>query len=268
MNQIVINQYWSNLPTSSIDKKRTLKRKLKRMEIKQGSKYSEVYIQRIKQFLNSRDQANVELAFYILKGNGIPPELHKTLTTGKKVLLCLEHGFLDIVGNIQSLDWEDCDLKELPTDIKHLKNLRDLYLEYNHLKEFPPEITQLTKLREINISENEFASIPASIGKLDQLEELKLSGNRLTTLPPEIGNLSKLQYIGLSNNKITTLPQEFAKLQNLEYLGFSNNELTKLPSEIYQLPRLKKITLYGNHFSHEEIKKINRHLPDTYVRFR
>ena len=54
------------------------------MEVKQETQYPQEYTQRINQLLNSRDEANVELAFYILKGSGIPYELYKTLGTGKK----------------------------------------------------------------------------------------------------------------------------------------------------------------------------------------
>lgn len=238
------------------------------MDVKQTSSFTSEYIQRIRQFLNSRDDTNVELAFFIMKGNGAPRELYKTLCTGKKALLCLEHGFYDIVKEVQSLDWEDCDLQELPPDLHYLQNLRELYLEYNQLHFIPSSLQYLTKLRELNLSENFLQYIPQQIGFLTQMEELKLSGNQLTSLPPQIGQLTQLQYIGLSNNRITRLPKEFKKLTNLEYIGFSNNELTQLPEEIYHLPRLKKITLYGNHFTHSEIKKINRYLPNTYVRFR
>ncbi len=49
-------------------------------------------------------------------------------------------------------------LKEIPSRIGQLTNLRKLYLDNNQLKELPPEIGQLTNLQHLNLDNKQLGN--------------------------------------------------------------------------------------------------------------
>jgi len=51
--------------------------------------------------------------------------------------------------------------KEIPKEIKYLKCLTHIDLDYNQISEIPKEIEQLQNLRELWLNENQISKIPA-----------------------------------------------------------------------------------------------------------
>ncbi len=156
-------------------------------------------------------------------------------------------------------------LKELPSDIKKLTNLRVLRLSGNLLKELPPEIGQLKLLQQLDLANNQLTKLPPELWNLKELDELRLNGNLLTQLPPEIARLTDLQILNLSNNYLKQLPNGIGKMKHLMYLKLSNNQLRKVPNEIKRLIHLRQLELGGNQLNQGEKEKIKKWLPNCSI---
>ena len=103
------------------------------------------------------------------------------------------------------------------------------------MKNLPPEIKELKNLTILDISDNQLTSLPPEITELKNLTELYIFDNQLTSLPPEITELKNLTTLDISDNQLTSLPPEISELKNLTELYISGNQLTSLPPEILEL---------------------------------
>jgi len=163
----------------------------------------------------------------------------------------VSNNFSDITSvcnltQLEYLNFEYCNVSNLPLEIGKLTNLISLNLENNELTTLPAEIGKLLNLTRLNLYSNQLTTLPAEIGKLPNLISLDLNDNQLTTLPAEIGNLKNLTRLNLYSNQLTTLPAEIGNLQNLTSLGLGGNQLTTLPAEIGKLQNLASLDLGGN----------------------
>lgn len=77
-------------------------------------------------------------------------------------------------------------IKEIPDEIKNLKNLVFLNLENNEVESISPEISELSRLKTLNLYNNKLKEIPEQIANMTSLDELKLTKNPFDMLPPEI----------------------------------------------------------------------------------
>ena len=101
-------------------------------------------------------------------------------------------------GGGKEMDWK----KQFKT-ISKLKKLEVLQLgPYNILKELPSEIGELINLKILNISNTQTYSLPNNIGSLQNLEELDISMTQISELPRGIYSLSKLKKLNLAETSI------------------------------------------------------------------
>ncbi len=201
-------------------------------------------IEKIRSLLNSQEEMNIRMAFQIVKGLGVPPELHLDLTDSFfKMMICLEE---EVVAPLQSL-----------------KKLELFALD--QLKSLPESIGQLPKLKMLNLCANALESIPESIGKLQQLRYFNLDSNQLRFLPQGIGKLTQLEWLELGQNKLQQLPESIGKLQNLRYLNLSYNQLIELPTALSTLEQLAELHLEGNPINHSFVKHLQDQMPDTRI---
>jgi Leucine-rich repeat (LRR) protein len=141
---------------------------------------------------------------------------------------------------ITKLGLSDYELRDVPSEIGKLTNLKKLSLEDNKLTELPSEIGKLTNLTRLDLSRNIFADLPPEIGKLTNLTRLDLSRNVFADLPPEIGKLTNLTKLDLKENHFTTLPSEIQNFTNLRELNLIRNESLDLASVCNVFPAYKK----------------------------
>lgn len=120
----------------------------------------------------------------------------------------------------------------LPEGIESLENLTDLEFD-GELKQFPTEVFDLPQLRVLDIPNNAITSLPPEIGQLTQLTELGLRGNRLTYLPPEIGQLTQLTTLDLRYNQLTSLPPDIGQLAQLQSLSLSGKDFSDLDCSLF-----------------------------------
>ena len=93
-------------------------------------------------------------------------------------------------------------LTEIPQGIFINTKLTTLDLSGNDLSgSLPSEVRHLQNLRVLNLSNNNFTGVPAEIGQLQKLEILNLSNNPITGLPLELGNLKRLKVLDLRNTQ-------------------------------------------------------------------
>ena len=89
------------------------------------------------------------------------------------------------------------------------QNLQFLNLANNKLKELPSEIGQLSNLREICLNCNRFDQVPNCVYTCGKLETIMMSDNRITQIDVEgLKKLSKLAILDLGNNNIGCVPPE------------------------------------------------------------
>ncbi|MBG9378813.1 hypothetical protein I5907_21450 [Panacibacter sp. DH6] len=115
-----------------------------------------------------------------------------------------------------SINGMDCDygdrtncwmIKEIPSDIKNLKNLTTLRLTLNAITTIPNELTELTNLTLIDLTDNSVLTEINRLTKLHNLQYLYLYGCGLTKLPDNIGDLINLKELGLVGNHLDKAEQ-------------------------------------------------------------
>lgn len=108
-----------------------------------------------------------------------------------------------------SINGMDCDygdrancwmIKEIPGDIKNLKNLTTLRLTLNSIATIPNELANLNNLTLLDLTDNAGLTNIDNVTKLSNLQYLYLYGCGLTKLPDKIGDLKNLKELGLVGN--------------------------------------------------------------------
>ncbi|MEL0659036.1 COR domain-containing protein [Psychromonas arctica] len=190
--------------------------------------------------LQLTEKKNVENTIgYILKGGrviglGLPRKNISDMT-----LICK-------LRFIEKIDLNQNDIKKIPAEIKHLKNLKELRISANKLTSVPPCICELISLQKLWLSGNQIAKLPRELSKLSRLELLGLGSNKLQELPDEIGQLVSLKKIWVSGNNITKLPLTICNLPLLKKLDVSSNIITDIPHNIGELTGLNHLDISHN----------------------
>ncbi len=135
-------------------------------------------------------------------------------------------------------------------------NLKILNCEANEIKEIPSEISKLINLKELDFSMNQLETIDPGISGLQFLHDIYLGrNNAIKKLPQEIGNLIFLKYLDISNT-ISDLPL----IKNINIKG---SKIRKITKSIIPLSKID-IRRYSNLKDYSEIyplwlenKKVN-----------
>lgn len=89
--------------------------------------------------------------------------------------------------SFQKLYLQDNNLKKLPNEIVHLRNLSVLNVSRNNLKELPESIGELRKLTILNLSDNKaIKCLPKSLGYAQKITQLEIEGLNLSYPPEDI----------------------------------------------------------------------------------
>lgn len=154
------------------------------------------------------------------------------------------------LSNIETLSLGYNSFTEIPSFIGRLNNLQQLFLNSNQLTDLPDELSGLTNLTHLTLSSNKtLTKIPDVVTKLPALIKLIVYYSPITTLPAEIKNLQHLEELRVNNCSLTSLPDEIGKLTSLKYLYAGSNQLTSLPEAIGNLQNLESIQVYLNNLT-------------------
>jgi Leucine-rich repeat (LRR) protein len=141
-----------------------------------------------------------------LKSNTIPPDVFKMTRLLKLSVIGMDCDYTDVDdnGNDVTKCWT---IREIPEEIKELKQLEALVLRVNSIQNLPEAINSLENLRVLDLTDNPGLSNIDPIVGVENLEELVLFGCSLTKLPEGIGKLKKLKYLGLTGNNLDKTEQ-------------------------------------------------------------
>lgn len=134
--------------------------------------------------------------------------------------------------NSTRLDLSKRSIHTLPTSIKELTQLTELYLYSNKLQSLPAEVGCLSGLVTLALSENSLTSLPDSLDSLKKLRMLDLRHNKLREIPPVVYRLTSLTTLYLRFNRITTVEKDIRNLSKLTMLSIRENKIKQLPAEI------------------------------------
>lgn len=134
--------------------------------------------------------------------------------------------------NSMRLDLSKRSIHMLPTSIKELTQLAELYLYSNKLQSLPAELGCLNSLVTLALSENSLTSLPDSLDSLKKLQMLDLRHNKLREIPAVVYRLTTLATLYLRFNRITTVEKDIRNLSKLTMLSIRENKIKQLPAEI------------------------------------
>lgn len=137
---------------------------------------------------------------------------------------------------VYRLDLSGEKLKEVPEEIRKLRNLNHLDLGNNKLKTIPDWLGELVHMQELRISRNKLSAFPLGICKMVHLKRLDLSRNALPGLPPCIGQLTELFSLDLWSNDLQDFPEELDKLEALRFM-----DLRAIQFEVPEMDRIQTL---------------------------
>jgi hypothetical protein len=127
--------------------------------------------------------------------------------------------FLCKLPQLESINVNKCQLKEVPDYWDKLTNLKVLVLTNNLLTSLPKSFSTLRQLNRLSLSGNRYAEVPEAISGLSQITSLSLgSGKEISFIPEWIGSFKNLNYLSFSHTKISYLPKSFGNLTKLNCL--------------------------------------------------
>jgi Leucine-rich repeat (LRR) protein len=123
--------------------------------------------------------------------------------------------YLGITGmncdhNVEPSCWT---INEIPPQIKALKNLRSLVLNFNNVTKIPKEIKYLQHLTILDLNDNAGLTDISPITYLRNLQNLFLNNCNLSKLPGSMRKLQNLKVLGIKGNHLSA--QEIRKIKNL-----------------------------------------------------
>ena len=132
-------------------------------------------------------------------------------------------------GNLRVLKLINNNLESLSGEVFRLASRLECFeVSQNKLCSIPEEIKQLKRLNRIVLDFNGVTAICDGICSVETLESLRMSGNSLSELPDSLGNLQGLVELKLGSNHLVELPRAFVKLNGLQTLHLSHNKLKTL----------------------------------------
>lgn len=130
---------------------------------------------------------------------------------------------------LHTLHMEGCGLRQPPSGLTSLKNLKHLNLANNSISALPTALGGLVGLETLVVSGNPIAALPDSIGEMTSLKILRASATALTDLPSSTASLSQLRRLVLSSSQIRSLPPTLGQLRWLRWLDVGKTPLQHLP---------------------------------------
>lgn len=130
------------------------------------------------------------------------------------------------------LDLSKRSIHVLPSSIRELTRLTELYLYSNKLQCLPYDVGCLSGLVTLALSENSLTSLPDSLENLKWLRMLDLRHNKLREIPAVVYRLTSLTTLYLRFNRITAVEKDIRNLNKLTMLSIRENKIKQLPAEI------------------------------------
>lgn len=141
---------------------------------------------------------------------------------------------------VYRLDLSKQKLKQVPGEVRQLKNLNALELGRNKLNELPPWMNELQYMQEFGAGRNKFTRIPNVVCQWKHLKRLDMHQNKIEGLPKCLGNLKELYSLDLWSNELEDFPDEISGMKALRYMDlrviqFSEKEMARITALLPQV---------------------------------
>jgi Leucine-rich repeat (LRR) protein len=133
------------------------------------------------------------------------------------------HGRAELMESQKILDLSYQNLEKVPTRALN-PEIETLILDNNHIKELPSWIGDLKNLKVLSIRNNSLVELSYVIKNCENLEQLYLSGNKNLSDISNISSSQKLEIIDVVDTQINTLPPWLQMMDNLFYFKFTRKE--------------------------------------------
>ena len=239
--------------------------------------YTPSEFKNISNLLLSVDDANVELAFVLIKGIEVSKDLISELFAiyklgtrqhaerAKEALMIFvddSDGLLYLIKNRSDLDGSSPrkTIKKMASkcaDIDPMKLAMALYNRYGEglqylVSELPEKdlkelLSSFLKNGKFELTDKKITKVPTPLfTDYTNIKELVLSNNEIKTLPAGIGKLLALEKLDLSKNKLNKINKAIGKLKNLKELNLAGNyDIEEFPKEIGELKSLEVLNING-----------------------
>jgi hypothetical protein len=147
---------------------------------------------------------------------------------------------LSTFPNLRQLSARQCELKQLPSILGLMRQLRDLDLADNSItltNESSQQLAGLDQLRTLNLNGNPLRQ-PPDVGRMDHLTELRLAKTRIQTWPEGlfgVGAVDKQRpqsfFLDLRGAPINTLPEVVSGPAQAKMLSRARFETERLSNE-------------------------------------
>jgi len=127
---------------------------------------------------------------------------------------------------VLALDLSRQRLRDLPTELKRLEDLRYLLVNRNRLDHFPDWLTDMTDLKAVVADHNRFRNFPAVLLRMPHLTQISMGDNELQGIPMDIDLISDLEVLSLWSNLLASFPASLGNLTQLQILDLLHNEMT------------------------------------------
>ncbi len=188
------------------------------------------------------------------------PKKVKQLDLSKQANLNLTSEFIEF-HHLTWFEAQECNLKNFPAPLCHLKQLNIVSLSHNELTSLPDCIAEIQALGLLDLTQNQLTNLPDAFGQLKNLHQLSLDQNQFSTFPMALIECENLELFSMSENQLTELPVEIGQLSQLAMLHLYNNRLQTLPSSVSNLKNLRYVDLRDNPISEDQRAYIRSLLP-------
>lgn len=219
-----------------------------------GTPEEEKHLLKIERLLKTRETANIELAFQLLRSLQQPADLtlHRLLKAtdlNKTLGLYFEQGaFRFLPFKNRSLSLANCSIQCFPQDLSSLSFLHHLYLAFNLMESLPETIHQLLTLRTLDLTHTSIAQLPATLPQLKYIEALYLYGTPLEDLVL-VARLPYIQYLSLNTTQAKQLTPELIAKWPLIKCIYVYEAYQDIPEVVSDLPVVKaweKFVIYDD----------------------
>jgi Leucine-rich repeat (LRR) protein len=150
---------------------------------------------------------------------------------------------------LETLQFNDCDLSQIPPFIANSHHLQFLFLRDNQIISLPPFLGDLPEIIEFDVFYNPVKKIPNFIGKWKQCEKINFTGCQIKEIPNTIGLMQDLKVFDVDYNSISYLPEAIGRCKKLYILGLSHNNLSEFPSSFQNYKTFYILDISYNQFS-------------------
>ncbi len=173
---------------------------------------------------------------------------------------------IDSQGHIESVNLDQISPSRIPLSLFELPFLKSLAFNNCNLLEIPQELRACRSLKRLSFFNNSISRIPEWFGEFHDLEEMNFESEPITSIPMALKTLKRLKEVRLTGHALADFPKVIYTWKNLEKVSLSGKNFDLHKMNWKNHPKLKSIhldefenlelSLQFSHLRHLEILEI------------